>query len=559
MNKNYEFYQTLIECDKLENSLWDLVVITAISSQQKQCYEKQIQSKLKSKKLPVHFNFLVLSDPDDAKIGSGGSTLYVLKRLHDIYKNDLLTMKILLIHAGGYSQRQPTCTILGKIFSPVACESSYINDMLDLKLAIYSPFSVHMKPGVFLTSSDDFESFEFDEQVELGKQFGTADFVLIAHKSPLTVGKDHGVYALDESKSTLIHQCKFVLQKPAVQKMRDLNVVIEDDDNNEFVYTDSVFYFGHSLTPKLIQFHGEYFDYIVANKIEIDAYRDFLQPLGSTPMEISAFLSSAGVQLENKPRVDLFTRVYELFLGLNVIVVAPSGSDFFHLGTVNELLDFYLNEESSESVKFRRSLCFAKQIPKRVGGDASGCVLYSKLGAKCELSELSLVEYCCFDDGTRLKVNDFCFINNCSVKSEELDVSSLNLEVPANVCMHTIPIRVNSEIRYATIFFNRNDDLKKSYNSISDIKLLGMSLPNELCGLKLTHLNNNSIWSLKVFKYYETMSESFVNSLGFVNGYLKGNKLSSESLNEAVSLFDILKLQSFEHIISFRLDNGLLS
>jgi hypothetical protein len=55
------------------------------------------------------------------------------------------------------------------------------------------------------------------------------------------------------------------------------------------------------------------------------------------------------------------------------------------------------------------------------------------------------------------------------------------------------------------------------------------------------------------------MSESFVNTLSFINDYLKHENLNIESLNGAVALFDILKLQSFEHIISFRLDNGLLS
>ena len=221
-------------------------------------------------------------------------------------------------------------------------------------------------------------------------------------------------------------------------------------------------------------------------------------------MDLNTFLKSAGVNLEDKSNVELFTHIYRLFLNLNTIIIAPSKSDFYHLGTVNELLDYYLNVESIESIKFRQSLCFVKCKPQRDDRNRSGCVLYSKLGPKCKISELSLVECCFFDVG--LNVNDYCFLNNCSIKTKELnglnlDVSSLNLNIPPNVCMHTIPISVNNQIKYTTIFFNRNDDLKKNYSSINDIKLLGECLPKELSGLKLENSSNNSIWTLRIFKY----------------------------------------------------------
>ena len=84
MQKNYNFYKTLIECEDLngefknldyKGNLWDLVIITAISAQQKKCYEKQIQTKLERNLLPKCFKYLVFNDPDEAKIGSGGIKL----------------------------------------------------------------------------------------------------------------------------------------------------------------------------------------------------------------------------------------------------------------------------------------------------------------------------------------------------------------------------------------------------------------------------------------------------------------------------------------------------
>ena len=269
----------------------------------------------------------------------------------------------------------PTCSVLGKIFGSIACQSAYINDMLDLKLAIYTPFAVNMRPGLFLASSDDFESFEFDEQVELGKLFGAEDndFILLAHKSPLHVGKDHGVYAFGAQLAREnTYECKFVAQKPSIQRMRDLHMVLrESGDGSEFVFTDSAFYFSHErLTPALIAFHEAYFEQIVAQKIEIDAYRDFLQPLGSQPIALNDFLKSANVCAANKSHVTLFEVLHTLFSKRNAIIMLCRNSDFYHLGTVNELITYYLSDKLEEAVKFRQSLCFSRNKARSGLGDA---------------------------------------------------------------------------------------------------------------------------------------------------------------------------------------------
>ena len=92
-------------------------------------------------------------------------------------------MKVLILHAGGYSKRLPSHSCSGKIFrcprqtrtqvrlkremaymqplsSPLPIESSgppY--QMLDLKLALYLPFLNVMEPGVFIAASDTIEVF----------------------------------------------------------------------------------------------------------------------------------------------------------------------------------------------------------------------------------------------------------------------------------------------------------------------------------------------------------------------------------------------------------------
>ena len=163
-----------------------------------------------------------------------------------------------------------------------------------------------MQPGVFLTSSDDFQTFELEEQLNAGRHLGLGnnDFVLLAHRSSLAIAKDHGVYVLDQDQASGDHsqnnterfgifKCKFVLQKPSVEKMRQMDIVLRcQNSENEFVYTDSVFFFSHRVTRDLISFYDAYFEVIRSNAIEVDVYRDFLQPLGSHNLDLAEFLAS---------------------------------------------------------------------------------------------------------------------------------------------------------------------------------------------------------------------------------------------------------------------------
>lgn len=88
--------------------------------------------------------------------------MFILDKIFEIYGADMYNMRFLFIPAGGYSQRLPNLSILGKLFSPLPFgESQY--QMFDLILATYLPFLKHMPPGVFLASSDAIISFSLSE------------------------------------------------------------------------------------------------------------------------------------------------------------------------------------------------------------------------------------------------------------------------------------------------------------------------------------------------------------------------------------------------------------
>ena len=97
---------------------WDIVVITALDEGQKHAYDIQLRSKLSRGELPLGVEYHVFYDPPGPKIGNGGSVLVTIGDLLKIYGEERLKhFKILMLPAGGYSQRLPNASVLGKAFT----------------------------------------------------------------------------------------------------------------------------------------------------------------------------------------------------------------------------------------------------------------------------------------------------------------------------------------------------------------------------------------------------------------------------------------------------------
>ena len=94
-------------------------MITAADAGQQAAYEAQVAAELAQGNLPARPQWLVVADKPGAKIGPGGSTLFVLSVLQAQLGDALDAMRVLLIHAGGYSQRLPSMSVCGKIFAPM--------------------------------------------------------------------------------------------------------------------------------------------------------------------------------------------------------------------------------------------------------------------------------------------------------------------------------------------------------------------------------------------------------------------------------------------------------
>jgi hypothetical protein len=353
--------------------------------------------------------------------------------------------------------------------------------------------------------------------------------------------------------------------------MKEFNVIQRDTENNEYAYTDGLFFFTHDVSKVLLNIHDKYFEFIKDKQIEICCYRDFLQPLGSEPLSFDKYYKiESGDDLNDEVLIKnkLFHDMYSHFKGRKALVIGLTDSYFYHFGTINEIHDLYFVNSSVESQIFRSNLSLTKLKNTRpINNDTTtNCyIISSDLSANFKPGNFNIIEFCSITDkDVQLNMGDHVLLSNCMISKEELpgrDDNNFTFNLPNDICIHTIPVRSKTDrIAFVTIFFNRNDDLKKNYEKICDLKFLGTLMPVSLAeSVKSSRKDQNSIWSVRLFETRNTMSESFVQAVEFINKYLSTDAIGGlssvelkKSEGEALSLFEILQRANYDRMLAFR-------
>ncbi|XP_003479141.3 fucose-1-phosphate guanylyltransferase [Cavia porcellus] len=544
---------------------WDVVVLTAADEKQELAYQQQLSEKLKRKELPLGVQYHVFVDPAGSKIGNGGSTLCALRCLEKLYEDKWNSFTILLIHSGGYSQRLPNASVLGKIFTALPFGNP-IYQMLELKLAMYIDFPSHMNPGIVVTCADDIELYSIGEFEYI--RFDKPGFTALAHPSSLTVGTMHGVFVLD-AFNDLKHRdleyrcCYRFLHKPSIEKMHQLNAVCRpgnfcDQDfargdaaylhlDSEYVYTDSLFYMDHNSAKKLLAFYEE----VDSLNCEIDAYGDFLQALGpGATMEYTKNVSN--VTKEESELLDVKQKIFHLLKGTSLNVVVLNNSKFYHIGTTEEYL-FHLTSDSSLKLELGlQSVAFSilSYIPEH--SSKTSCIIHSVLDAGCSVAPGSVVEYSRLGPGVSIGEN--CIISSSSIVSDAV--------VPAHCFLCSLSLKVNGHLKYSAMAFGVQDSLKNNVKTLLDIKFLqffGVSFLSclEIWNLKVTEelfsgsKTQFSLWTARIYPVCSSMSESVTTSLKMVNA-VKNNSSFNLSSYQLVSIEEMLIYKDVEDMIAYR-------
>ncbi|KAE8606059.1 hypothetical protein XENTR_v10010586 [Xenopus tropicalis] len=459
----------------------------------------------------------------------------------------------MLIHAGGYSQRLPSASALGKIFTALPLgEPTY--QMLDLKLAMYIDFPRNMKPGVLVTCADDLELYASGD---LAVTFDRPGITALAHPSTLTIGTTHGVFVLEATTSGYeeleYRQCKSYLHKPSVEKMRQsgaVNILQSGDSmpDPEIVYTDSLFYMDHNTVGLLLGFFHD----SGGLSCEIDAYGDFLQALG--PDATADYTENVeNVSKVESELTEVRKRIYYLLRGTGFTVILLNNSKFYHIGTTREYLHHLTSDPKLKAELGLRSKVFSIVPGQDEAANETVCVIQSVLDATATVSPHSVVEYSRL--GPNVSIGEHCIISGVSIH--------VGSHIPPKSFVSSFSLRLGGQLMYSTVTLGIDDNLKANVGSLSNVgslRFCGRSL-SECLGIWGIDASEElfsgdsaarSLWTARLFPVCSALADSVKLSIEMLSAATRGESAGNPGSAKRVSMEEILLHKDVEDMLGFR-------
>ncbi|HML45306.1 MAG TPA: L-fucokinase, partial [Clostridia bacterium] len=208
-------------CEHPRAMTWDDLVLTASNEAQAQAYRLQLKRRVEQGLLPRQTAYHVVADPEGQRVGSGGSTLHVLRQLALGREKPFESRRILVLHSGGDSQRIPQYSACGKLFSrvPRALPDGRASTLFDESMIALAGIPNRMAGGMLVLSGDVLLLFN-TLQIDLERS-GAACLTV---KAPVDVGVNHGVFLPDDRGFV-----RRFLHKQSEQTLRALGAVNAQD------------------------------------------------------------------------------------------------------------------------------------------------------------------------------------------------------------------------------------------------------------------------------------------------------------------------------------------
>ena len=450
---------------------WDYVAITASNDFQAKGYEHQIQQRKDF--LPKRTKFITVPDEGNQRVGSGGATLSVLRKIKSL-EEKFSGLRILVIHSGGDSKRIPQYSALGKLFSPVprVLPDGRSSTLFDEIIISMSSVATRIQEGMVLLSGDVLLLFN-----PLKIDFSLSDVGCLTFKIPPEIGKNHGVFI--SGKNGYVTKC---LQKRSVEVLREEGAI----DENGFVDIDTgaiIFSCKYmDVLYSLIDSDEKYFS-IVNSKVRLSLYIEFLFPLGLD--------STLELFLKEKPEgemcnelIEVRKKIWDLIkennFKLKQIKLSPSA--MIHFGSIREIMNL-MNKEMDEY----RDIGWNNIINSSSDNVSS---YNSVLTPGCQVGENVYVELSYVHRKAKVGKNSllsFIEIND--------------VVIPEEVVMHGLK-QNNGKI--VCRIFGINDNPKEN-------KLFGKNINELPFGL------DGNLWEAKLYPECDTMKEAVSNALNIYN------------------------------------------
>ena len=520
----WEDYQRSIR--KRSFAQWDYIVLTASNDEQANAFQSQITYRQNKNVLPCKTKYLVLPDPDGKRVGSGGATLQVLRKLaeQEDIAGDFHNKRILVIHSGGDSKRVPQYSVCGKLFSPVPRElpDGRASTLFDEFLIGMAGVPSRFREGMLVLSGDVLLLFN---PLQIDAQFHGA--AAISMKSPVDVGKDHGVF-LNNGKDYV----KKFLHKQSVETLEKLGAV--NAHGNVDLDTGAVLFDVNLMNAllSLVQTDGkidaEKYARFVNEKSRISLYGDFLYPLAED--------STLEQYYEEQPEgtfceelTECRTRIWEALhlFGMKLICLSPA--EFIHFGTTRELLALLTDEMADYEYLDWKPMVFTNYKSEK---KVQVAVHNALIERTVQLADKCYVENSWLRGNTVLE--EGCVISQLELK---------DVTVPSMV-LHGVELkRENGGKRYIVRVYGIKDNPKKTLEERGSFLAGDLQSFINLNNLKTEDIwesEDHSLWKAKLYPVAESQEKA-------VSWALLLHRISSEKADEAkVAEWKSLKRYSLE-------------
>ena len=404
----WEDYKRSLIIDRFP--VWDYIVLTASNEHQAETFREHLNARKDF--LPSRTKFIVISDEEGKRVGSGGATLSVLKNIRE--KEDTFSeLRIMVIHSGGDSKRIPQYSALGKLFSPVPhiLPDGRPSALFDELLIAMAAVPGRIREGMLLLSGDVLLLFN-----PLLIDYSGHGAAAISFKEKVETGKDHGVYLRREDG-----YLQSFFHKQTVEKLQSVGAVNEagavDIDTGALIFGTDVLEALYSLISTDDKIDQHKYKAFVNEKVRLSLYGDLQYPMA----EGSSLEQFYREKPEGEYCDELFQArkaVWDVLRPFRMKVLRLAPAKFIHLGTTTEVLQL-INHDIEEYAALNWKRC--------INSSTERCACYnSVLSSKAQVGSNCYLEVSYVHSGA--------FIGERSVLSY-IDIHDGEI-VPSDVVVH---------------------------------------------------------------------------------------------------------------------------
>lgn len=328
--------------------------------------------------------------------------------------------------------------------------------------------------------------------------------------------------------------------------MESHNAMI-DYNGQKVVMTDSCFFVHHDCYDLFLHLFAK-LDPIA---VELEAYGDFLSPLGAKPW--TGFLESKQNLVDPESASSVHSarkQIWTTLKGTKLNVLPMWESVFYHLGTTDEYLSHLCELESGLAREVGVARRCGTNASDGGGGVLSNVRLEDPQRTQLKVGEQVVVEWTTVSRNcTRLEIGSRSILSNLEIDLAEPGLVS----IPARSYIFTVAM----DDGFVTIAVGVDDDLKKTFTG--DVKLWDSRISAtdvlSLSGLAPPKEPGNSIWNARIWPVLSSRTASFDFALGVAkvasDGKERGRRAVLREGTRMVSLAEAVAEKGVDGLLSW--------